>query len=212
MLALVGEEAREVLPEVVAVDHDRPRLRRLFLALGVLGIARDDSERLSVRRPGEVRDAARESSERFRLARIGRHHPHLCFGVVIAAVREEGDALAVRAVSRLVFIGVGRARQRVPGAAVPARAPEVVARRVGLEVRLADAVDDVLAVRREVEVFQARDAHEVVDAELRGFGGFGAEREGRAGDEAGKQVRHSHRQFVPGFAASARYFSRAALR
>ena len=34
VFALVGQEAGEVLLEVVAVDHDRPRLRRFFFALG----------------------------------------------------------------------------------------------------------------------------------------------------------------------------------
>ena len=60
MLALVAQETDEVLLELVAVDDDRLRLRRLFLAFGELGIVRDDGERLAIRRPVEIDDAARE--------------------------------------------------------------------------------------------------------------------------------------------------------
>ena len=88
-------------------------------------------------------------------------------------------------IGRLDSLASGVLRQRAAVAAIPAHAPDVVARLVGLEFGFADAVDDVLAVRREVEVGEVRDAHEVVDAELRGFGSGDRERQADAGDQAG---------------------------
>ena len=82
-------------------------------------------------------------------------------------------------------------------------------RRVLLEVRLADAVHDVFAVRRKVEVRDVRDAHQVVDRELRGLGRGGGERERGAGQEAGEGETPSHGQSFVGDPASARNFSRA---
>ena len=147
VLPAVREVADAVLLEVVAVDHDRRRLLRLRRALRPLGIGGDHRQPLAVRRPGVVRDPARERRQRLGLAAAGGHHPDLGDRVVATAVRQECQPGPIRAPPRHPLVVLRRRRQGAPAAAVPVHAPQVGLRPVLLEVRAGDRVGDLPPVR-----------------------------------------------------------------
>ena len=144
---------------MVAIEHDRRRglaLPALLLLRVVVGVevAHHQRQPRAVGRPGEILDAALDVGELHRLAAGAVQQPDLgalLLLVLVAARREEGQVLAVRAEARIRLV-LGRRGHADLLAAVPARHPDVGVPLVLLDVDRAHRVGHPGPLRRALRI------------------------------------------------------------
>ena len=159
-----------VLFELEPVQYDRS-WRCLEGGIGAgrggvgIRIADDESQAFAVRRPGILRDSARQVGDPFGLTSRAIQQPELIHLTNVIPIREEGQVASIGAPARRGLARLGGREPHAPGS-VPACHPDIAIGLVLGRVRPGDGVGHPGAVGRELRIADLPKAVQVIQRHL----------------------------------------------